>query len=241
MEKLNIITHENPKSPIAEAYRTLRTNIQFSSLDNPLKTIMVTSSAPGEGKTTTTVNLAVAMAQSDARVIIIDGDLRKPRIHKVFKSSNQYGVSNILVNNLDYKDVVIKTPINGLEILPSGIIPPNPSELLSSNKMKALINKLKEDYDYVLIDTPPAAVVTDAAILSTCADGVLLVCAAGQVSKEAVQRSRELLKNVNANILGVVLNKIPANNKGYYQYYYEDYYGEEEAQGRRKKKAKANG
>jgi capsular exopolysaccharide synthesis family protein len=139
------------------------------------------------------------------------------------------------------RDVIIKTPIDGLEILPSGVIPPNPSELLSSNKMKVLINKLREDYDYVLIDTPPAVVVTDAAILSTCSDGVLLVCAAGQVAKEAVQRSKELLKNVNANIIGVVLNKIRANSKGYYQYYYEDYYGEEEVQGRRKKKAKANG
>ncbi|WP_350345133.1 CpsD/CapB family tyrosine-protein kinase [Proteinivorax tanatarense] len=225
MQKLDIVTHAQPKSPISEAYRTLRTNIQFSSLDKPVRTIMVTSSGPGEGKTTTSVNLATALAQTEEKVVIVDADLRKPRIHKIFKAINSSGVTNILVNDLDYKKDVIVTEVDNLDLITAGTTPPNPSEILSSQKMKNFIRQLKEDYDYVIIDTPPSAIVTDAAILSQNADGVLLVCASGQVAIDGAQKAKELLTNVNANILGVVLNKIPVDDGSYYaQYYYSDYY-----------------
>jgi len=243
MEKYKLIAHTNPKSPISEAYRTLRTNIQFSSLDKPLKTIVVTSSGPGEGKTTTTINLAITMAQSGSRVLLIDGDLRKPKLHKIFRVNNVIGLTNVLVNELDYTQGVSKTDIDGLEVLPAGVIPPNPSELLSSNRMKQFLAKVKQDYDFVLVDTPPAAVVTDASILSAIVDGTLLVCASGQVPIEAATRAKGLLENVNANIIGVVLNKIPINERNYSQYYYYTYYEEDNDDNKKKskKKAKANG
>ncbi|AOY75598.1 CpsD/CapB family tyrosine-protein kinase [Clostridium formicaceticum] len=245
MKERKIITHSNPKSPISEAYRTLRTNIQFASLDNPIKVLMVTSSGPGEGKTTTTANLAVTMAQLGAKVLVMDADLRKPAVHKAFQLSNSEGVTNILVKDLNYKEFLLKTEVEGLEVLPSGAIPPNPSELLASQKMKNFIHSLREDYDYILIDTPPAAIVTDAALLSTAVDGVILVCAAGEVAIQGAQRAKELLDNVNANIIGVVLNKIPIGKKGssyYSYYYYSSYYGEEEpVKNKKNKRMKQHG
>lgn len=241
MEEYKLIAHTDPKSPISEAYRTLRTNIQFSSLDKPLKTLVVTSSGPGEGKTTTTINIAITMAQSGSRVLLIDADLRKPKLHKIFKVSNQIGLTNILVNQLDYTEVVLSTYIERLTILPSGVIPPNPSELLASNKMKMFLEKVKKDYDFVLIDTPPAAVVTDASVLSTIVDGTLLVCASGQVPIEGALRAKSLLENVNANIVGVVLNKLPINQRNYSQYYYYTYYEEDNKKEKRKKKGRSNG
>jgi len=239
MERYKLIAHTDPKSPISEAYRTLRTNIQFSSLDKPLRSIAVTSSGPGEGKTTTTINLAITMAQSGSKVLLIDGDLRKPKIHKIFRINNAVGLTNILVNELDYKENVSSTYIEGLNILTAGVIPPNPSELLASNRMKQFLDKVKNDYDFVLIDTPPAAVVTDASILSTIVDGTLLVCASGEVAIEAATRAKGLLENVNANIIGVVLNKIKINKSNYSQYYYYAY-EEEEYTKKKKKKAKRN-
>ncbi|MDR5659935.1 CpsD/CapB family tyrosine-protein kinase [Serpentinicella sp. ANB-PHB4] len=246
MNTQELITFTDPKSPTAEAYRTLRTNIQFSSLDNPISTIMVTGSGPSEGKSTTAGNLAVVLANAGARVLLVDADLRKPRVHKMFNLSNQTGMTNILVKDLDYKDHVIITSINRLEVLTAGTIPPNPSELLASKKMRGLIEQLKTDYDYVIIDTPPAAVVTDAAVLSRVADGVLLVCASGQVAIEGAQRAKALLENAKANILGVVLNKIPVNSGSYSQYMYYSYYGEEEQEvtkpkRKRAKRSKING
>lgn len=240
MDKPKLIVHTNPKSPVSEAYRMIRTSIQFSSLDDPIKTIVITSAGPNEGKTTSVVNLGIAMAQSGFKVLLIDGDLRKSQLHKVFGISNQSGLTNVLVNELDYKEGISSTFIEGLEVLSSGVIPPNPSELLASNKMKQLLNKISEDYDYVLIDTPPAAIVTDASILSAIVDGTVLVCASGQASIGETRRAKELLKNVNANIIGVVLNKISMKQRNYYQYYYT-YYGEEYDSGKNKKRLKTNG
>ncbi|QUH19076.1 CpsD/CapB family tyrosine-protein kinase [Alkaliphilus sp. B6464] len=240
MENYKLIAYTDPKSPISEAYRTLRTNIQFSSLDNPIRTIIVTSSGPGEGKTTTTINLAIAMAQSGSKVLLIDGDLRKPKLHKIFKTSNQVGLTNILVNELDYKEGVYSSHIEKLDILPAGVIPPNPSELLASNKMKQFLNNVKKDYDYIMVDTPPVAVVTDASILSTIVDGTLLVCASGQVPIEVATRAKALLENVKANIIGVVLNKIPINERNYSQYYYYSYYAEDESTTNKKRNKKRN-
>ncbi len=228
MAKYKLIAHTDPKSPISEAYRTLRTNIQFSSLDNPIKTIVITSAGPGEGKTTSAINLGITMAQSGLKVLLIDGDLRKPQMHKIFGSFSQLGLTNILVNDLDYREGTSPTHVAGLETLPVGIVPPNPSELLASNKMKQLLDEVSEDYDFVIIDTPPAAVVTDASILSAVADGTILVCASGQVPVDGVKRAKELLENVNANIIGVILNKIPTDQRDYYQYYYNYYYEEDD-------------
>lgn len=240
MDKFRLVVHTDPKSPVSEAFRTLRTNIQFSSLDNPMKTIVVTSAGPGEGKTTSVINLGITMAQSGSKVLLIDGDLRKPVLHKIFKVSDQSGLTYILAGGLDYKEGVSPTYIEGLEILPSGVIPPNPSELLISNKMKQLLKEVSKDYDFVLIDTPPAAMVTDAAILSAMVDGTILVCASGQASIEETKRAKKLLENVNANIIGIILNKIPVNQNGYSQYYYYQYCHDKEPR-KKKKRLKANG
>lgn len=225
VESRVIVTKENPKSPVSEAFRTLRTNIQFSNIDKNIKSIVITSSGPSEGKSTTVVNLAVTMAQNNKRVLLIDCDFRKPRVHKYFGISNIKGVTSILSEDLDYKEIVHSTGIgSSLDVLTSGPIPPNPSELLGSNKMKSFLEMVEEDYDMVLIDSPPVGMVTDAAVLSTIADGVILVCAVGQAIIEAAQNAKALLQQVNANILGVVLNKVPVGEGRYYKYHYYSYY-----------------
>ena len=235
MDKFRLVVHTDPKSPVSEAFRTLRTNIQFSSLDNPIETIVITSAGPGEGKTTSVINLGITMAQSGSRVLLIDADLRKPELHRIFRTSDQSGLTYVLAGGLDYKEGVYPTYIEGLEILPSGVIPPNPSELLGSDKMKRLLKEANRDYDFVLIDTPPVAVVTDAAILAAAVDGIILVCASGKVPIDGAKRAKGLLENVKANIIGVILNKIPANRKGYAQYYYQQYYHEEEPRKNKKR------
>lgn len=225
MTKRQIITHDNPKSPISEAYRTLRTNIQFSSIDKDIKTMVITSSGPGEGKSTISVNTAVTMAQADKKVVIIDCDLRKPKLHTFFRMRNGQGLTNVLVEDVDYKEVVNSVEeIESLDLLTAGPIPPNPAELLGSQKMKTFIDEIKEDYDMVILDTPPAGMLTDAVILSSIADGTILVCAVGQANIEAAKSAKALLEKANANILGVVLNKVPIKGGGYYKYHYYNYY-----------------
>ena len=250
MSERSIITNESPKSPTSEAYRTLRTNIQFSNIDEDIKSIVFTSSGPAEGKSTTAVNLAVTMAQVGKRVLILDADLRKPTVHKFFNKFNSSGLTTIVVEGNDYKELVQDTDIENLEILTTGPIPPNPSELLGSKKMKSLLSTLKDDYDMVIIDSPPVGLVTDASVLSTIADSVILVCAVGQAQINAAKNSKALLEKVNANILGVVMNKIPLNEGGYYKYHYSSYYnyaayyGEDKnydkKSRRRKKRAKSH-
>lgn len=226
MQTTEIITAQDPKSPVAEAYRTLRTNIQFSSTDEKLQVIALTSSGPGEGKSTTAANLAVAMATSGNRTILIDSDLRKPRLHKIFKCSNHKGLSNLLIGETKFDSIAYKTDIENLYILTSGTKPPNPSELIGSAKMQRFIVGLKENFDYIIIDTPPVIAVTDAQIISRYADGFILVVAAGQADKQAAIKAKDLLNKVNAKILGVVLNKVDMkNNKhgyGTYYSYYDD-------------------
>ena len=233
-----LITIENPKSPVSESYRTLRTNIMFSSLDKKVQTIMVTSSGPEEGKTTVASNLAVIMAQSGKKTIIIDCDLRKPRLHKVFKASNLKGLSNYLIGEVTIADVVKQTPIENLQLLPSGVKPPNPAELLGSAKMKSFVESLKQYYDYIILDTPPVVIVTDAQLVAQYADGCLLVVAAGEVDRDAPIKAKELLVKVNAKILGVVLNKVDDTGKGRYKYYYHYYYDEQGDKHKKKTKEK---
>lgn len=233
-----LIVEKEPKSIAAEAYRTLRTNIQYSSFDKDIKTILVTSSGPSEGKSTTTGNLALTMAQSDKKVLIVDCDLRKPTVHKKFSISNEKGLSNYLIGEVGLDDVIVKHSEN-LYLLTSGIIPPNPAEMLSSKKMKEFLDLMKEKFDTVIIDSPPVLAVTDAQILSTEVEGVLLVAASGQTEKEALIRAKELLLKVKANILGVILTKVPQDSGKSYGYTYYYYYGDgDDNHKKRRKKRK---
>lgn len=220
--KRRLIVQEQAKSPIAEAYRTLRTNIQFSKSDGELKTIMFTSSGPGEGKSTTTSNTAVAMAQSGKRIILMDCDLRKPVQHKIFAKRNK-GVTNALVEEIDPIKLLQETEVDNLLLLPSGPIPPNPSELLGAARMQRIIESLKEHCDLLIIDAPPVVAVTDASVLAAKVDGIALVVNAGSNRPEMVQKAKELLVKAKGHILGVVLNRVEIEEEhAYYYYYYGD-------------------
>lgn len=211
-----LISHFNPKSPIAEAYRQLRTNIQFSSLDNPVRTLLVTSTGPEEGKTTTLANLAVTMAQTGSRVTLVDCDLRKPSLHDLFGVAAEPGLTNVLLGSdeIPYRECGIEN----LRILTAGPLPPNPSEMLGSRRMGDVIVRLKSEADYVLFDTPPVVIVTDAAVLATRVDGTLLVVSAGRTRRELAQRAKNLLEKVNAPLLGVVLNNVKYEPKIHHYY-----------------------
>ncbi|MGJ0841781.1 CpsD/CapB family tyrosine-protein kinase [Bacillus anthracis] len=214
------IVEKEPKSIAAESYRTLRTNIQYSSFDKEYKVIMVTSSEPGEGKSTTAGNLALCLAQGDKKVILIDCDLRKPSIHKKFKISNVVGLSDVIVGKEELVTALHRYNKN-LVILTSGKIPPNPSEMLSSKAMNVLIENFKGNFDYIILDTPPVQAVTDSQILSTKADGTILVVRAEKTKKDSVENAIGLLNKVNANIIGTVLNGVDNGRNKYYYYYGE--------------------
>jgi capsular exopolysaccharide synthesis family protein len=214
------IVEKEPKSIAAETYRTLRTNIQYSSFDKEYRVIMVTSSEPGEGKSTTSGNLALCLAQGDKKVILVDCDLRKPSIHKKFRISNIVGLSDVIIGKEDLVTAMHRYNKN-LVILTSGKIPPNPSEMLSSKAMTNLIENLKENFDYIILDTPPVQAVTDSQILSTKADGAILVVRAEKTKKDSVQNAIGLLKKVNAHVIGTVLNGVDNSRNKYYSYYGE--------------------
>lgn len=222
----NLITHLDPKSPVAEAFRTLRTNLQFSALDRELRTLLVTSPGPGEGKSMVIANLAVAIAQSGKSVILVDADLRKPVIHKRFGLDNDVGLTNILVHG-PAESVLRDVGIPNLQVVTSGPRPPNPAEMLDSAMMEKTRDFFKERADFVLFDSPPVVAVTDAALLSQKVDGVLLVVRLGSVEREAALQAKTLLKNVQAPVLGLVVNNIPSSS-GYYYYYYYSHEDEEE-------------
>ncbi|ALB47608.1 CpsD/CapB family tyrosine-protein kinase [Clostridium beijerinckii] len=217
-EYKGFVVEKKPKSIVSEAYRTLRTNIQYSSFDKTIKTIVITSAEAAEGKSTVSGNLALSFAQNEKRVIIVDCDLRKPSVHKNFKLSNLSGLSEVLIGKEDL-DKVIQNRNENLDILTSGKIPPNPSEMLSSTAMTNLIKKLGEKYDIVILDSAPLQAVTDAQILSTKADGTILVVRAQRTSRESVIDAKNLLTKVGANILGTVLHAVE-NTRGKYYYYY---------------------
>jgi capsular exopolysaccharide synthesis family protein len=236
MEKIDIITVRDPKSPIAEAFRTLRTNIQFSSFDKSVQTVCITSSGPGEGKSTVSANLAVVMAESGKRTLLIDCDQRKPMTHKIFKVSNLVGLSNLLAGEVTIDNAIKPTAVDNLSIITAGIRPPNPSELLASAKMKHFIEDMKEKFDFIIFDTPPVLIVTDAQLLAGHTDGYLLVVSSGTAERNAAIKSKELLEKVNAKILGVILNKLDVSENSGYGKYYQYYYTEEAAKPSRKKK-----
>ncbi|MFS0881680.1 CpsD/CapB family tyrosine-protein kinase [Metabacillus niabensis] len=219
LQSRSLISLTNPKSPITEQFRTIRTNIQFSSVDEELQTIIVTSSGPGEGKSTTTANLAVVFAQQGKRVLLIDADLRKPTVHYTFRTENHVGLSNVLTRQLKLEEAVSITTQEKLFVLSSGPIPPNPSELLGSKNMQLILEQAKEEYDVIVLDTPPVLAVTDAQILANLADGVVLVVSSGKTERDSAKKAKELLESAKAKILGVVLNNKKAEETHYYYYY----------------------
>ena len=210
-------------SSVAEAYRVLRTSVLLSSVDRPPKTILVTSGQPGEGKTTTVINTAISLAQLGASVLIIDCDLRKPSTHKVLGVQQPTGLSTYLSRNINLADAIQKLPIANLSLLPCGPIPPNPSEMISSVKMRQMLQTLGETYDHILIDSPPLLKVTDPVILSTLVDGVILVVHSGKSTREVVRRTRQELSVAGARVFGVVLNNVDLKSEAYDEYYYDSY------------------
>ena len=223
--QLELIVQEDPKSLISEAYRTVRTGILFSGSKPSPQFIQVTSAGPQEGKTITTANVATVMAQSGSRVLIMDCDMRKPRIHEIFGMPNSRGLSDLLLNGEEGFSFIKETKVPNLDIIACGSIPANPSELLGSKRMQRFLTLLGEKYDRIIMDSPPVLAVTDSIVLSRLVEGIILVVGAGASSKNSVTRAVELLKEVNARICGAVLNNLNVDKERYYysRYYYYDY------------------
>jgi capsular exopolysaccharide synthesis family protein len=226
---VELVTYGHPKSMLSEAYRNIRTSILLSFSEKPPKTIIISSPNPAEGKTTTAVNTAIALSQTGARVIIIDADMRKPRVHTIFAKDNGIGLSNFLSGNTQLESIIKISKIPNLCYIPSGPIPPNPSELLGSNLFKKMIQSLGDRFDHMLFDSPPVLGFADSTILSTLVDGVILVVVGGKTPKETLQRAKEILLQVDARVLGVVINRVGIRRSDYGSYYYRYhyYYGRE--------------
>ena len=230
-----LVTHFDPKSPISEAYRTLRTNLQFSKLDSPLKSILVTSAGPKEGKSTTVANLAITLAQLGSKVVLVDSDLRRPVIHAIFGMDKDNGLTNYMVDSTPYKSILKDSFLSNLKIVTCGVLPPNPSELLGSERMGEFIAQLKADFDLVLFDSPPVIAVTDAAIMCTKVDGAFFVISSGKANRDAILRAKSQLEKVNAPILGALLNNVDVEGtygSSYYYYYYHYYHGTQHKKGK---------
>ncbi|RDW20741.1 CpsD/CapB family tyrosine-protein kinase [Oceanobacillus chungangensis] len=215
----HLIAQVNPKSPISEQYRTVRTNIQFSSVDNEIRSLLISSSGPAEGKSTTVANLAVVYAQAGKKVLLIDADLRKPTVHYTFRLDNLRGLSNILVGEHTIDETVNRTNIENLDVISCGPIPPNPSELLASRKMESFLKEAQQTYDIVIFDTPPVLAVTDAQILANIVDGSILVVRSKHTDLEAAKKAKEALEPAKAKLLGTVLNGREKSASNYYYYY----------------------
>ncbi len=226
MSKSELITYIDPKSPISEVFRTLRTNIQFMATHKKLKTILITSTLPGEGKSYIASNLAITFAQAGKKVVLIDGDMRKGRLFKIFGIKSKPGLSNYLCetdleeSNIDIEDYMNPTEIEKLWILPAGNVPPNPSELLVSEQMMKLLEDLKRHSDIIIIDGTPSDLVTDSIILSRIVDATVVVTAFKKTKKETLKKVIKSIKNVGGNLAGIVLNKVPMSEKRYSEKYY---------------------
>jgi len=217
--KRRLLAHNSPKDPVAEQYRTIRTNIQFSNVDQEIKAVVVTSSGTEEGKSTTASNLATVYAQQGLNVLLIDADLRKPTGHYTFRLENHIGLTNVLTRQSTLAQAVQESEIPHLSVLTSGPIPPNPSELLASAQMAELLKEMKKQFDMIIFDTPPILAVADAQILANQVDGTILVVSSGKTEKDAALKSKELLSNAKGKLLGVVLNNRKVEEGNYYYYY----------------------
>lgn len=215
-----LITVTQPKSPVAEQYRTIRTNIEFMAVDREIQAILVTSATQGEGKSTTSSNLAVAYAQQGKKVLIIDTDMRRPTVHYTFKVANGLGLSSLLTRQAEKDKAILPTKIDNLSILTAGPIPPNPAELLSSRAMEHLVAQLREEFDVIIFDAPPLLQVADSRITSKLTDGVVLVVGCTTSDRQRVLKAKEQLELAEAKILGVVLNRRELTDDSAYQYYY---------------------
>ncbi|EOU1940298.1 polysaccharide biosynthesis tyrosine autokinase, partial [Clostridium perfringens] len=233
----NVTIIGNPKSQVSEAYRNTRTNIQFSNLDKNLNVIAITSSKPSEGKSTMISNIGAVFGNlENKKILIIDCDLRNPSIHRMFGLSNTEGLTDVLVGNKTFNQCVQNTEVKNLKVLTTGNIPNNPAEILNSNRMKSFVEETKEHFDYVFIDTPPIGIVSDAGIVSTYSDGIILVAASNEVDDNVIKLSKDRLLKVNANIIGCILNKFDYKNHNEYEYY--GYYYSDEGKKRKKRKSK---
>ncbi len=214
-----LITISNPRSPLSEAFRTLRTNLEFTSLDKPLRSMVVTSAAPEEGKSTTLANLAVAMAQAGKKVILVDCDLRRPSLHQIFTARPTPGFTDMMRDDaLMAKPPLQETQVPNLWLLTSGTIPPNPAELVGSRRMSDVIKHLQQHAEIVLFDAPPVIAVTDAAVLASKVDAVLLVVSAGKTKRDHAKKAKAMLDKVNAHLIGTVLTNVKGEGS-MYQYY----------------------
>jgi polysaccharide biosynthesis transport protein len=215
----------DPKSVAAECCRSIRTNILFMSPDHPIRTLVVTSPSPQEGKTTSAINLAVTMAEAGGRVLLIDTDMRRPRLHRSFGVPNQTGISTVVVGKATLEDAIKRTDVPNLDVLTCGPVPPNPSELLHTDRFALILAECGKLYDRVILDSPPTSAVTDPAVLGNLADGVVLIIKAGETTREAAVHARRQLTSAKARLIGVVVNAIDFSNPAYgYEYYYRNYY-----------------
>jgi capsular exopolysaccharide synthesis family protein len=233
-ESVELVTYSRPQSQMAESYRALRTSLLLSNLGTPPKVVMITSARPQEGKTTTSINTAVVLAQKGVRVLLIDADLRRPSIHKTLGLGPRTGLSNVLTGSTSLEHAILRSDVlSNLFILPAGTPPPNPAELLASSNMRDLLLDLRDKYDHIVIDTPPTLSVTDAVVLSPRVDAIVLVIRSGQTTKQALRRSRDILMQVNARVTGVLLNAVDLTSPDYYYYYeyqgkyHDSYYTED--------------
>lgn len=238
-----LITIKHPRSPIAEEYRTLRTNLRYAGIENPGGTLLITSANPGEGKTTTAANLAIAMAQAGKRVVLLDADLRRPGVYRIFDLENENGLTSLFLDQpVLLEDVLQSTSVEGLKILTSGEPPPNPAEMLDSRRMNEILQMLRQQFDMVIVDSPPALVVADASILASRCSGALLVVDSGRTRTETARKVVETLKRSQVQVLGVALNRIGGRGRGYYyKYNYNAYYSSAKPKTKGRAAAPANG
>ncbi|MDQ0206999.1 capsular exopolysaccharide synthesis family protein [Alkalicoccobacillus murimartini] len=213
-----LIADLHKHSPISEQYRTIRTNIEFSSVDKELRSFVVTSAGPGEGKSTSVANLAIVMAQNGQRVLIIDADMRRPTVHYTFATANTRGLTNVLSKQTSLEETVQLTKIEHLFILTCGPIPPNPAELLNSRMMELVLEEALDQFDIIILDAPPVMAVTDAQLIASKVDGTILVTSSGKTDRDEIIKTKELLNKTKANLLGVILNNKPVDEKSYYYY-----------------------